>query len=161
MTTRTPKSSTVKENLLLIAISLASAVTSAQTPPVNEPDYTKPALFGELPDTVRLSEADLLALFARQTGETAQIKMTGTFQFAGTVMGKTIRNNPERISLVVKSTNKQGAFLCLTKIVELTGNIIIKGRIISRAHIDCYDLVYTPGQGYELLKKNYYKLLSE
>lgn len=161
MTNRTPKNFTVKENLLLIAISLTASMASAQNPPVNEPDYNKPALFAELPDTLRLPEAELQALFGRQPGEMAQLKMSASFQFAGTIMGKTNLPGPDRVSMVLRSTNKPGAYLCLTRITLPGGNTEFRGRIISRAHIDCYDLVYRPETGYQFLKKNYYTLVSE
>lgn len=160
MTIRTTNPSSVKENLLLLTLTLSAAIAAGQAPPVNEPDYRKPALFSDLPDTVKLTETDLLDLFNKKTGEAVMLKMTGSFRFAGNVTGNSSRGNPERTSLVVKSTNKPGAFLCLTKIADPAGTII-RGRIISRNHIDCYDLVYTPELGYQFLKKNYYKLISE
>jgi hypothetical protein len=150
-----------KRNSLLISFLYISVICMAQAPPVNEPDYSRPALFNNLPDTVAVDEADILSLFNRSLGEQVQLKMTNTFFYQGSIKSIVIYENPRRISLVIKSSNKLGSALYISKITEINGQVLLRGRIISNTHIDAYDLAYSKVTGYRLQKINYYKLVSE
>ncbi len=155
------KTAVGKRNSLLISFLYISVISMAQVPPVNEPDYSRPALFNNLPDTVAVDEADILSLFNRSLGEQVQLKMTNTFFYQGSIKSIVIYENPRRISLVIKSSNKLGSALYISKITEINGRVLLRGRIISNTHIDAYDLAYSEVTGYRLQKINYYKLVSE
>jgi hypothetical protein len=155
------KTAVGKRNSLLISFLYISVISIAQAPPVNEPDYSRPALFNNLPDTVAVDEADILSLFNRSLGEQVQLKMTNTFFYQGSIKSIVIYENPRRISLVIKSSNKLGSALYISKITEINGRVLLRGRIISNTHIDAYDLAYSEVTGYRLQKINYYKLVSE
>jgi hypothetical protein len=151
----------IKGSSLLFPFLFLSAFLAAQGPVVNEPDYSKPALFAELPDSVFITVTDIQSLFEKRPGEQVQLKMTSSFFYSGYVKTVTAMGNPQRVSLVIRSTNKQGSALYITKITGPNGQMIVRGRIISRQHIDAYDLVYSDVTGYQLRKKNYYKLINE
>jgi small nuclear ribonucleoprotein (snRNP)-like protein len=155
------KTSISKRNNLSISFLLLSVACIAQAPPVNEPDYNRPALFGDLPDTVFMNEADMLSLFDKTLGEQVQLKLTNSFFYEGTLQSIVTYGNPYRASLVIKSSNKQGSALYITKIIEPSGTTIIRGRIIGSKNIDAYELIYIPGAGYTFRKNNYYKLVNE
>lgn len=150
-----------KGSTLLFPLVFLSAFLAAQGPVVNEPDYSKPALFAELPDTVFITGTDIQSLFEKRPGELAQLKMSSSFFYTGYVKTVTSMEGPQRVSLVIQSTNKQGSALYITKITEPNGQVIVRGRIISRQHIDAYDLVYSDVNGCLLRKRNYYKLINE
>lgn len=150
-----------KRNNLLISFLCISAISIAQAPPVNEPDYSRPALFNNLPDTVAVNETDILSFFNRSLGEQVQLKMSNTFFYQGSIKSIVIYDNPRRISIVIKSSNKLGSALYISKITDISGRVLLRGRIISNTHIDAYDLAYSEITGYRLQKINYYKLVNE
>jgi hypothetical protein len=161
MTQDLKKTSISKRNSLSISFLLLSVACIAQTPPVNEPDYTKPALFSDFPDTLVIDEPALLSLFNKSLGDFVEIKIGGSFDYQGSVQSVMVCESPRRISLIIKSTNKPGSALYITKITDPLGQVTMRGRIISHQHIDAYDLAYIQGRGYRLQKNNYYKLVSE
>jgi hypothetical protein len=150
-----------KGSCLMLPLLFLSVILVAQGPVVNEPDYSRPALFADLPDTVFVAVADVESLFAKKSGEQVQLKMTGSFFYSGYIKAITVMENPQRVSLVIRSTNKLGSAFYITKITEQSGQIHFRGRIISHLHIDAYDLAYSDGSGCYLKKSSYYKLVNE
>jgi len=161
MSFRPVKNTSIRENLMLLALTLAAASAQAQTPPVNEPDYNRPALFSSLPDTITLGLPEIDALFQLQTGETAGLILGGGSRFEGKLISRVILPAPQRVSLVVRSTSHNGANLCITRMLQEDGSFTYTGRIISRQHIDSYTLVRLSSDNYCLRKMNYYQLVSE
>ena len=145
--------------VLSVCITLCSLCASAQKDvPINEPDYNKPRLFADLPDRISFNPANLTNLFQLQVGQTANIPLTGNFTLTGVVVSTA--NNDNVISVVIKSTNRIGARLTFTRVVNDNKTVKYIGRIISLQHGDVYEIVSENNQ-YYFQKKGLYDLVNE
>ena len=146
--------------VLSVCITLCSLFASAQnkTVPINEPDYNKPKLFADLPDRINFNPASLTNLFNLQVGQTVNIPLTSNFSLAGIVVSTA--NNDNATSVVIKSTNRVGARLTFTRVVNDDKTIKYIGRIISLQHGDTYEIAYENNQ-YYFQKKGLYDLVNE
>jgi hypothetical protein len=145
--------------VLSVCITLCSLCASAQKDvPINEPDYNKPRLFADLPDRINFNPANLTNLFQLQVGQTANIPITGNFTLTGVVVSTA--NNDNVISVVIKSTNRLGARLTFTKVINDDKTVKYIGRIISLQHGDVYEIVSENNQ-YYFQKKGLYDLVNE
>jgi len=129
-------------------------------PPVNQPNFNKPQLFEDLPQKMNLSVSDMEPLFDLSVGTPVMAKLTKNFHVKGTIVSKSGDVKSAVRSVVINSTTRKGAVLTFTKITNPDGNIIYRGRIISRESIDAYDIVRENGE-YVLQKKNYYEMVRE
>lgn len=129
--------------------------------PINEPDYNKPKLFAGLPDKVQVSTETLSSLFNTTLGRSASIAISeeSHFQFNGEVVSSGTKN-PQVQSVVIRSTNFNGATFSVSKATNADGTVSYRGRIISFKHGDFYNLENQNGQ-YILVKKNFYDLVNE
>lgn len=151
---------------ILVCIGLVgwSLAGNAQmtTPPVTEPDYNKPRLFNSLSNRIELETADLNGLFGKQPGQTTSLKMSADNSIR--LEGETVSSGTDTKSrveqVVIRAQNFNGARLFLSKIQHEDGTITYRGRIISKAHGDLYELEYADGR-YSLVKKGYYDLINE
>jgi hypothetical protein len=144
----------------LVICSLVS-FSQEKTPPVNKPDYHKPRLFDGLPARIPLNATAISNLFDTPLGRAASISLSedNRFQFLGDVVSSGA-NSQQVQSMVIRSTNFNGANFSLSKITQADGTVIYKGRIISFRHGDLYELEHQNGQ-YLLVKKNFYDLVNE
>ena len=150
--------------VLCAGIALASLGSYAQEKPVpiNEPDYNKPKLFAGLPDKIQLNVADISDLFNAPVGRTTNLKLADDtrFQFEGEVVSAGSKFQNTLQSMVIRSTNYNGARFTLSRITNPDGTVTYRGRIISFQHGDLYELENQNGQ-YMLVKKNFYDLVNE
>jgi hypothetical protein len=127
---------------------------------INEPNYSKPRLFQDLPEKMNLTLSDLEPLFHLSVGESVTAKFTKGFFIKGIIVSRSGDSASTVKSVVIKSTNRQGAVLTLTKIMGNGGAYTYRGRIISKDNIDAYEIVKDNNQ-YILQKKNYYEMVRE
>jgi hypothetical protein len=149
--------------LLTACISFCALATAAQALPtkklpLNEPDYTKPKLFADLPDRIDFNPDDLLNLFELQPGQSVSVTIGRGFIFAGDLVSKS--NDNHSSSVVIQSTNRPGARLVFTRINGENNSVKYLGRIISFKHGDCYEIV-SENDHYYFKKKSIYDVISE
>lgn len=128
--------------------------------PVNQPDYNKPRLFTDLPGKMNLKISDMESLFRLPVGTPVTADISGDFNFKGTVVSKSDDRDTAVQSVVIRSTNRQGAVFTFTKIRNSDGNYVYKGRILSKNNSDAFDIIKENDQ-YVLQKKNYHDIVSE
>ncbi|MBM3417054.1 MAG: hypothetical protein FJY20_11585 [Bacteroidetes bacterium] len=143
------------------AVCSLGSFAQEKTPPVNEPDYNKPRLFDGLPARIQLNADAISSLFATPMGRAASISLSedNRFQFQGEVVSSGAKSQQVQ-SMVIRSTNFNGASFSISRITQADGTISYKGRIISFRHGDLYELENQNGQ-YVLVKKNFYDLVNE
>src|SRR6478672_10380352 len=88
---------------------------------ISEPDYGKPKLFNDLPDQMKLHLTDLESLFTLPVGTFIKTQLTDNFNFQGTVVSKSDEADKTVKSVVLKSVNRQGSTLTLTKTLKADG----------------------------------------
>lgn len=124
-----------------ISISLFSLSVSAQQEnkaPVNEPNEKKPLLFSDLPSNIDVQTDRLSSLFAAEPGQAVTLDLP-SFRFEGLVMSVVTKYENTIQTIIVRSTNYDGARLTLSRINGPEG-INYTGRIISMQHGDLYEL---------------------
>lgn len=154
----------LRTTVLSAGIALCSFTSFAQDKPapVNEPNLNKPRLFSNLPDRIQLNADDISGLFSQTVGRSTSIRLQGDqpAAFEGALVSSASMEDNRVHTIVVRSTNYNGANLTLTKITGADGQVKYRGRIISFAHGDLFELEYQGGQ-YVLVKKNFYDLVNE
>ena len=140
--------------------SLCSVAQSVQnrSVSVNEPDYNKPKLFGDLPDSINFDPTYFSALFDTQVGQSVTLSDIPGFTISGQVVSKADGQNSA--SVVVRLANRPGARLIFTKLTGANNSIKYLGRIISLKHGDSYEIVSENDQ-YYLKKKTINELVTE
>jgi hypothetical protein len=148
--------------MLIACISFFSVTGFAQLQkqslPINEPDHNKPKLFADLPDRIDFNPNNLLALFELQPGQATTIQINSAFAFSGQITSKS--NDVHSTSVVVSLTDRPGARVIFSKVIDENNTEKYLGRIISIKHSDCYEIVSENGQ-YYFKKKGIYDLMSE
>lgn len=137
----------------------------AQTPAadrINEPNYNKPRLFSGLPDNIPVSIESLSSLLYKPVGEEISVGLAGgeQFVFEGKIVSTTTKYGNSIQSVVVRSTNFNGAVLSFSKITNADKSNSFTGRIVSLQHGDLYELKNQNGQ-FVMAKKNFYDLVNE
>jgi hypothetical protein len=151
--------------VLCLSIMLVSTGSFAQTPAadrINEPDHNKPKLFNALPDYIPVSIENLSALLNKPVGEEISINLGGgqQFVFEGKIVSATSKYSNTIQSVVIRSTNFNGAVLSFSKIINADKSNSYTGRIVSLQHGDLFELKNENGQ-FILTKKNFYDLVNE
>ena len=142
-----------------VFITLSSFYATAQEKiPVNPTNYNKPRLFSDVPQKINLKVSDMEFLFSYSVGSSVSAKFSKDFHFKGIIVSKA--DDPVVTSVVIKSTNRQGAVFTFTRIKNENGNFIYRGRILSRENGDAFEIVNENGQ-YILQKKNDHELVLE
>ncbi len=137
---------------------LHAPAQQSRTVPINEPDYSKPNLFNDLPRRMKLQTTALENLFALPVGSFIKTAIASDFIFQGTIVSKAAEAGVQ--SVIVKSTNRAGATLTFTKVKKDDGSFSYLGRIMSLKNGDAYEIVSEDGK-YVLEKKGLYDLVSE
>ena len=127
--------------------------------PVNDPDYNKPKLFADLPQKMNLQITQLANLFDFAVGSSVNVQVTENLLILGTVVSKSDEKDISIKTVVIRSTNKQGAILTFSKTIN-NEEVSYRGRIMSRDNGDAFDIIQEKGQ-YFLQKKNLYDIISE
>jgi hypothetical protein len=125
---------------------------------VNEPEYNKPKLFGDLPERINFDPARLTVIFSTQVGQSISLSVTPAFNISGQVVSKA--EDANSTSTVVRLTNRPGASLVFTKLTSQNNSVKYIGRIISMKHGDSYEIASENGQ-YYLKKRAIYDLMTE
>jgi len=155
----------LRTTVLCACITFCSFISAAQTQKfiVNEPDYNKPRLFDNLPAVIPVNIDNLNDLLSSKTGVSINTHLSSdarTAPFEGKVVSS-VNNYSDKVrSVVIKSTNYNGATLYISKVIMEDGNAKYNGRLMSFQHGDLYILQQKDG-GFILVKKNYYDLINE
>lgn len=153
-----------RTTLLCAGFALCSLGSLAQnkTIPLNEPDRNKPKLFANMPDKIPVSATELNELFTTQVGRSANLNPSSSLQakFEGEVISVSDQSVEGLQSIVIRSTNFNGARLSFSKTTHADGTVTYTGRIISFQHGDLYELQTQQGQ-LVLVKRNFYDLVNE
>ncbi len=130
---------------------------------VNEPNYNKPRLFDNLPAVIPVSIENLNGLVNSKAGSSINTTFATdarTASFEGNVVSAISKYEDKVQTVVIKSTNYNGATLYISRVITEDGTIKYNGRLMSFQHGDLYVLQPKAG-GFELVKKNYYDVINE
>ena len=130
---------------------------------VNEPNYNKPRLFDNLPPVIPVSVENLNGLINSKAGariHTSFATDARTASFEGNVVSSVNKYEDNVQTVIIKSTNYNGATLYISRVITEDGTIKYNGRLMSFQHGDLYVLQPKDG-GFELVKKNYYDVINE
>lgn len=146
---------------ILLFIGAVSA-KAQETAPLSEPDYKKAKLFSSLPENIKVSLNNLKELLKLNNGEAANSDLGEgiAFTFNGQVVSTASKYNNTIKSVVIRSSNFNGARLTFTQIINEDGTIRYTGRIISFEHGDVYELQQVEDR-YEFVKKKFHDLVNE
>lgn len=148
------------KGIICLSVFFVCLETSAQTPPVREPDMNRPSLFQNLPDKITCRINDLTALLQSETGRNVSLIFADNVNFQGVVSSVAAQFDNNLLSVVIRSTNFPGAALSFSRIKKEDGTIAYAGRIISFQHGDAYEINQENGQ-YYFVKKGFYDLVNE
>lgn len=153
----------LRTTLVGVCLLFTGLCANAQTDntPLNEPDANRPLLFSSLPETVTVDIERLAGILEAEQGSSIVIPVGTAMRFQGSVISKANKYENTIRSIVIRSTNYQGASLTFSKITDAeTGAVSYTARIISMAHGDLYQLQLKNGE-YSFIKKNFYRLVNE
>jgi hypothetical protein len=141
-------------------LALFSCVIQAQgIVPVAEPDYNKPKLFAAFPQSIDVQLPIFESLLPLSEGSAVRFAL-GSYFFQGSVVSKSGPADKNVQSVVIRSTNFIGAAFTFTKIITDDGSFLYRGRIISQAHSDAFELGEQNGQ-YIFTKKHQLRMVNE
>lgn len=150
--------------VLCACISIYGINASAQEPkvPINEPDYNKARLFGNLPDNIPVNINNIASsLLNNQQGSRVNIVVSPSLTVQGTIVSTANKYDETIQSVVVRLDRYAGATFTFSRLVNTeTGAISFAGRIVSMQSGDLYEL-RNSGQQYSLVKKTFYELINE
>jgi len=146
--------------ICMLLLLCASTATAQRKIPLNEPDHNKPHLFSDLPQKMPLRLQDMENLFRLKVGATVNTFLTDHFHFVGTVVSKSDPEQNGYSTVVIRATNRQGAFLTFTKTLGSDGVWKYRGRMISPKNGDALEITQENNQ-YVFHKKTYYDLVNE
>ncbi len=146
----------------VMALGCLTGFSQEKPVPVNEPDLGKPRLFDGLPDKISINTDEINALLGTQAGRPAQFRMTADAArlFEGEVVSTAGKAEEGLQTVVMRSTNFNGARMTLSRVTLPDGSITYSGRILSFKHGDLYVLQLSGGE-WSWVKKNYYDLVNE
>jgi hypothetical protein len=126
----------------------------------SEPDYRKPKLFADLPQKMNLKLTGLESLFSLAVGAPVDVSLSDNFNFQGTVVSKSDGKDASFASVVIRSTNRQGASFTFTKTASADGSFRYSGRILSLKNSDVFEIV-KENDHYVLQKKDLSEMIRE
>lgn len=155
----------LKNITLCVSILLYSFSSTAQTGdvvPVNEPNYNKTKIFQALPDNIPVNGEYIVGLFSSPVGRSISLNSSEAkaFQFDGEIVSSVTKYEGAIQSVIIRSTNYNGARLTVSKITDANGNISYTGRILSLQNGDLYELKNINNQ-FVLAKRNLHDLVNE
>ena len=150
---------------LCACITLCSLFSAAQDQKfiANEPNYNKPRLFDNLPAVIPVSIDNLDNLVNTKPGTIISTTLSSdarTAPFEGNVVSSVSKYENKVQTVVIKSTNYNGATLYISKVITDDGTTKYNGRLMSLQHGDLY-VLQQKDAGFELVKKNYYDVINE
>lgn len=155
----------LRTTVICVCITVCSLYSAAQDQKViiNEPNYNKPRLFDNLPELIPVSIDNLNSLINSKPGVSINTTFstdTKTAPFEGNVVSSVSKYEDKVQTVVIKSTNYNGATLYISKVTTEDGTIKYNGRLMSFQHGDLYVLQQKDG-GFMLVKKNFYDVINE
>jgi hypothetical protein len=148
----------------IVLLICAVSSNAQETAPLSEPNYKRPQLFGSLPDNIKVNIQSLKALLKASNGEAiaSDLGNSGSsFRLNGQVVSTASKFNNTMQSVVIRSSDFNGARLTFTQRTNDDGTISYIGRIISFEHADVYELQQKDDGSYEFVKKKFYDLVNE
>lgn len=151
----------LKTGAMAALLSVCCLEALAQTtPPLNEPDYNKPKIFSDLPERLNLRTANAEALLSLPVGAQINVQLATGFTLAGTVTSVSNPADATVKSVVIKSTNRQGAAFTFTRISKADGSYTYAGRMLSNSAGDALE-ISKDDSGYFIRKKALYDFIAE
>jgi hypothetical protein len=154
----------LRTTALCLCITLYSlcAVAQNQMLRTTNPDIIKPKLFQNLPEKISINPENLNDLLNTPIGHEVIINLSidSKFQFEGQVVSASAEKESNIQTVVIRSTNYNGARLTLSKITNTDGTISYSGRILSFQHDDLLELKNQDGH-YVLIKRKFNDLINE
>lgn len=153
----------LRTTVICACMTVCSLYSSAQTPVVNEPNYNKPHLFDNLPAVIPVSVDNLNGLVNSKTGVSINTTFSNdarTALFQGNVVSSVSKYEDKVQTVVIKSTNYNGATLYISKVITEDGTIKYNGRLMSFQHGDLY-VLQQKDAAFVLVKKNFYDVINE
>ena len=139
-----------------------SAAAQQHNIPLNEPDPNKPLLFSNLPDRIPVNMDNLSRAMDFTVGNAVNLLLSDAYQLEvdGIVTSTASKYNNSIQSVVIKSTNYNGAAFTISKITDANGQVNFTGRFISMQHGDLFELI-SDNSRYVLVKRKFYDLVNE
>lgn len=152
--------------VLCACITLCSFFSAAQTQKfiINEPDYNKPRQFDNLPEVILVSIDNLNSFVNSKPGviiNTPLSKDAKTAPFEGRVISSVSKYEDRVQTVLIKSTNYNGATLYISKVKTEDGTIRYNGRLMTGFQNGDLYVLRQKESGFELVKKNYYDVINE
>jgi hypothetical protein len=148
---------------LLFLLFAAPAFTQSEAS-INNSDQTKPFLFSGFPDRIAVDINDLKTVFSDIASKGTNVAIKFADQtlpgFKGETVSTASKYNNSIQSVVIRSTQFNGATLTLSSSTATDGAARYTGRIISFQHADMYVLVKENGK-YYFIKKKYDDIINE
>jgi|KBSSwiS6_1023812.scaffolds.fasta_scaffold01699_7 hypothetical protein len=155
----------LKPLCVAIVLLIGAVKSNAQeTAPLSEPNYKKPQLFGSLPDNIKVNIQSLKELLKSSNGEAiaSDLGNSGSaFNFNGQIVSTASKYNNTIKSVVIRSSNFNGARLTFTQRTNDDGTVSYIGRIMSFDHADVYELQQKEDGSYAFVKKKLNDIVNE
>jgi hypothetical protein len=155
----------LRTSLLFVCIAFSGMYSFAQTTQAlrnSDPNSNKPKLFQSLPENISVSVDNLNNLVNTPVGNSVSVNLSDNsqFQFEGQVVSSSTKEDNNIQTVVIRSTNYNGARLTLSKITNADGTITYSGRILSFQHGDLLELKNQNGH-FTLAKRKFNDLVNE
>jgi hypothetical protein len=149
-----------KGTIFLLLLFSSAFAFAQQNDLIQEPDHNKPALFADVAAKFSVDVNALETLLEVPVGQNVNAFLTRNFSLQGVVVSKSDPSDISVRSVVIRSTNRNGATMTFTKLRDENGATVFIGRIVSYKNRDAFELS-KEGNGYVLVKKDLYDLLSK
>lgn len=148
------------KGFLCLSVFFMCINANAQNPPVREPEMNRPKLFQSFPEKIICNVEAFANLLDGNIGQNISVSVADGIRFEGTITS--VASTPDNTlqSVVIRSTNFQGAALSFSRIKKEDGTITYVGRILSFKHGDAYEINMENGR-YYFVKKDFYDLVNE
>lgn len=149
------------KTFVFILCLLFAARPNGHAQPVPHPvtSHNKPRLFTDLPSRLNIRLSDCELLLQRPVGANVQATIADGLVWNGRVVSKSQDGQPYQ-TIVVRSTDRQGATFVFTKTTDDSGVVRFRARIVSLAHADAFTLVVQEGR-YYFIKQNLDEIVTE
>lgn len=149
---------------LLCVFTLYSLYASAQNQGLRASglNANRPKLFHSVPEKISINTNNLNNLLNTPVGQTVNINLSNnsTFQFEGNVVSASDEKESNIQTVIIQSTNYNGARLTLSKIRNSDGTTSYSGRILSFQHGDLLEIKNQDGH-YILVKRKLNEIINE
>jgi hypothetical protein len=161
ITIKTPPMKNLQKGTIFLLLLLSPAFVFAQDNNlIQEPDNNKPTLFADVAAKFAVDINALETLLEVPVGQNVDAFLTRNFILKGVVVSKSDPSDLTVRSVVIRSSNRNGATMTFTKLRDENGAAIYIGRIVSYKNRDAFEL-NKEENGYVLVKKNLYDLISK